>query len=151
MEKKELYEQLSKQLDALLENEVDLIANLANASALLWMQIKDINWAGFYIVKQEELVLGPFQGKVACMHIPIGKGVCGTCAKTGSIQRIANVHDFEGHIACDEDSNSEIVLPIYKDKKLIGVLDIDSQFYSRFDEEDEIGLSSFVNILQQHL
>lgn len=151
MKKEELYTQLHQQLDALLDNEHDQIANLANASALLFMNLQDINWAGFYIYKHDELVLGPFQGKVACMHIPIGKGVCGTCFAKKCVQRIANVHEFAGHIACDIQSNSEIVIPIYKDSECIGVLDIDSQLLNRFDEEDEKGLCSFVRVLEQHL
>lgn len=151
MEKNVLYAQLCEQLDALLSNEHNQVANLANASALLFMNIEDINWAGFYVYKDGELILGPFQGKIACMHIPIGKGVCGTCFATQTIQRIANVHEFEGHIACDAQSNSEIVLPIYKDGEVFAVLDIDSQLHNRFDEEDEKGLRSFVTVLEQHI
>lgn len=151
MEAQTEYIQLCRQLDALLTDEMDAIANLANASALIYMHLKDINWAGFYLLKNEELILGPFQGKPACMHIPIGKGVCGTCAANGSIQRISDVHSFVGHIACDTDSNSEIVLPIYKEGKLYAVLDIDSPLYHRFHKADEIGLQNFVKILEQHL
>ena len=127
--KKEQYKDMIKQLSALLYNESDVIANLANASALLFQTLDDISWVGFYIYKNDELVLGPFQGKVACMHIALGRGVCGTCAHTKTIQRIANVHEFPGHIACDASSNSEIVLPIIKEDTVFGVLDIDSKSF----------------------
>ena len=148
---KQRYELLIKQLDALLENETNTIANLSNASALLFHSIDHVNWAGFYLVDNEELILGPFQGKVACMHIKLGKGVCGTCASTREIQCIGNVHQFEGHSACDGDSNSEIVVPIIIDKKLYGVLDIDSYDLNNFNEVDVRGLEKFVLHLCRHI
>ncbi|RPJ67669.1 GAF domain-containing protein [Alteromonas sediminis] len=117
---------------------------MANISALLFNQMDDVNWAGFYLYKEEQLVLGPFQGQPACIRIPMGKGVCGTAAQTRITQRIDDVHVFEGHIACDAASNSEIVIPVVKNDKLIGVLDIDSPVFARFDEIDEKGLSDVV-------
>ena len=113
-DKPELYRQTTLQVEALITGEPDMIANLANVSALLWLNMSDINWAGFYLMKEGELVLGPFQGKPACVRIPVGRGVCGTAAETGEIQLIEDVHQFPGHIACDAASNSEIVLPIRK-------------------------------------
>ncbi len=147
MNKKETYRQLQKMLTALLENEHDIIANLANASALLYEYLEDINWAGFYLYKNDELVLGPFQGKVACMHIAMGNGVCGTAAQQRRILRIDNVHEFPTHIACDSASNSEIVLPLIKKNTLIGVLDIDSVRFQRFDELDESCLAEIAKII----
>lgn len=147
MNKKETYRQLQKMLTALLENEHDIIANLANASALLYEYLEDINWAGFYLYKNDELVLGPFQGKVACMHIAMGNGVCGTAARQRRILRIDNVHEFPTHIACDSASNSEIVLPLIKKNTLIGVLDIDSARFQRFDELDESCLAEIAEII----
>ena len=144
---------LVQQLDALLTDEHNFIANLANASALLYEEIHDINWSGFYLYDEStsSLELGPFQGKVACMHIKPGSGVCGTAFETQTIQRIANVHEFPGHIACDSASNSEIVLPLTKDSKKIGVLDIDSPSPERFSEADQKELADFVNVLLEHL
>ncbi|GLO60907.1 GAF domain protein [Vibrio sp. MACH09] len=136
----EHYQTLTKQAVALLESESDLIANLSNLSALLNMSLDEINWVGFYLVKSDELVLGPFQGLPACVRIPMGKGVCGTAAATNSVQRIADVHSFAGHIACDAQSNSEIVIPFSINGKLVGVLDIDSPTIARFDENDQQGL-----------
>ncbi|MCM3906328.1 MAG: GAF domain-containing protein, partial [Pyrinomonadaceae bacterium] len=124
--KRELYSNLRSQLRGLFADERDLIANAANLSSLLYHSIPDLNWAGFYFHKNDELVLGPFQGQPACVRIAIGKGVCGTAAKQRHTIIVANVHDFPGHIACDSASNSEIVVPIIKDDKLIGVLDLDS-------------------------
>lgn len=124
MEQKEYYQQVQVQLSALLEGEHDVIANMANCAALLYQSLPDVNWAGFYLWKQEELVLGPFQGKPACMHIPYGKGVCGTCVKELRVQCVKDVHQFPGHIACDGASRSEIVLPIFQDQSLLGVLDL---------------------------
>ncbi len=147
MNKKETYRQLQKMLTALLENEHDIIANLANVSALLYEYLEDINWAGFYLYKNDELVLGPFQGKVACMHIAMGNGVCGTAAQQRRILRIDNVHEFPTHIACDSASNSEIVLPLIKKNTLIGVLDIDSARFQRFDELDESCLAEIAEII----
>ena len=147
MNKKETYRQLQKMLTALLENEHDIIANLANVSALLYEYLEDINWAGFYLYKNDELVLGPGQGKVACMHIAMGNGVCGTAAQQRRILRIDNVHEFPTHIACDSASNSEIVLPLIKKNTLIGVLDIDSARFQRFDELDESCLAEIAEII----
>lgn len=148
MEKKELYKKLYRQIQALLIDEHDVIANMANVSACIYQALPQINWAGFYIWKHEELVLGPFQGKPACMHIPFGKGVCGTCAKEAKVQRIDDVHIFPGHIACDAASRSEIVLPLYKDGSLLGVMDIDASILARFDQEDEEGLLKIVHMLE---
>ena len=146
--KKESYELLLKQLKALLEDEPDPIANLSNASSLLNQFLNDVNWVGFYLWKQDQLVLGPFQGLPACVRIPSGKGVCGTAVSDGKVQRIADVHAFPGHIACDAASQSEIVVPIFKDGEIYGVLDIDSPSKDRFDEEDEWYLTKFVETLQ---
>lgn len=143
--KNKLYKFINIKLTGLICEEKDWLANLCNASALLRQLLDDINWVGFYLYKNEELVLGPFQGKVACTHIQLGKGVCGTAAKELSTQLVKNVHDFEGHIACDSASNSEIVIPIAQKERLIGVLDIDSPIISRFDEDDKQGLEKFVN------
>lgn len=132
----EEYEILHRQLAALMEGERDLIANLANTSALLFQELPRINWAGFYLRKGEELVLGPFQGKAACIRIPIGKGVCGTAAGLGKTVIVEDVHGFPGHIACDAASNSEIVVPLWVDGVIRGVLDIDSQEFGRFTEAD---------------
>ena len=136
-----------KQLKSIVENEPDLIANLSNTSAFLNEILNDINWVGFYLYKNDELVLGPFQGKVACTHIKMGKGVCGTAASTLEIQRVDNVHEFPGHIACDSASNSEIVLPIVKDNQLFGVLDIDSPNFNRFTLEDQKFLEKIVEVI----
>ncbi|EHA1127254.1 GAF domain-containing protein [Vibrio navarrensis] len=140
----EQYQTLTKQAVALIESEHDLIANLSNISALLSMELEDLNWVGFYLYKEEQLVLGPFQGKPACVRIPMGKGVCGTAAATNTVQRIHDVHQFEGHIACDAASNSEIVLPFSINGTLAGVLDIDSPSVGRFSEIDEAGLTFFM-------
>jgi GAF domain-containing protein len=144
---KQYYQEMNQVLKALLAGEHDMIANLSNAAALLYQYLPDINWAGFYLWKNNELVLGPFQGKVACMHIPYGKGVCGTCIKELKTQRVENVHEFPGHIACDSASNSEIVIPMIIKDQIIGVLDIDSPIFSRFNEVDEAYLTEFVHIL----
>ncbi|WP_269448458.1 GAF domain-containing protein [Metabacillus kandeliae] len=145
------YELVIKQLKALLEGETDGIANLANASALLNQFLDEINWVGFYLIKEGELVLGPFQGLPACVRIKLGKGVCGTAAATGETQRVADVHAFPGHIACDAASNSEIVVPLLKDGEIIGVLDIDSPNKNRFDETDEKCLVEFTRVLGEYL
>lgn len=145
------YNLLSKQLDALSEGEKDTVALLSNASALLNQFMDRVNWTGFYINQDDELVLGPFQGLPACIRIPFGRGVCGTAAATGETQRIADVHAFPGHIACDAASRSEIVIPIKVNGKLFGVLDIDSPETDRFTEDDEKGLSQFVETLEKHL
>lgn len=145
------YIELNEALAAVTSDVPHLVANLANASALLYEHMEDLNWAGFYLEKEGKLVLGPFQGKVACVEIEWGKGVCGTAAEKDEVQLVPNVHEFAGHIACDSASNSEIVIPIHKDGKVFGVLDIDSPLFSRFDEQDKAGLSEFVRILEEAL
>ncbi len=149
--KEQLYEELIQETQALLEGETDFIANLANVSALVWNKLPQVNWAGFYLSKGNELVLGPFQGKPACVRIPIGRGVCGTAAKTMKVQLVEDVHQFEGHIACDHASNSEIVIPIIVNNEVRGVLDVDSPDIARFDSQDLAGLQSVVNIVQATL
>ncbi len=150
-DKPSLYQRLNAMLKSLTEGEDDLIATFANASALLNFMLDEINWAGFYLLKEEQLVLGPFQGKPACVRIPMGKGVCGTAAKNLKPLVVEDVHQFPGHIACDADSRSEIVVPIIKDGRLIGVLDIDSPIKGRFDYADEEGLVEFTEILCKHI
>ena len=147
----ELYHDLHAALDAITADEPDLIANMANAAALIWEYLPDLNWAGFYRVIDGELVLGPFQGKVACIRIPIGKGVCGTAASTGEIQLVEDVHAFPGHIACDAASVSELVVPIFRDGRVIAVLDLDSPVPARFDSEDAIGCTSLANMLSARI
>lgn len=147
----EQYETLSKQLSALLEGENDFIANLSNASALLNQFLTDVNWVGFYIMKNGELVLGPFQGLPACVRIPVGRGVCGTAVEKRETIVVDDVHQFPGHIACDARSNSEIVIPLVKNGAIIGVLDIDSPSKNRFKPEDKQGLEKFVETLIQYL
>jgi L-methionine (R)-S-oxide reductase len=145
------YELVIKQLDALLTGESNMVANLANASALLNQFLEDINWVGFYLTEGTQLVLGPFQGLPACVRIPFGRGVCGTAAETKTTQLIEDVHQFPGHIACDAASNSEIVVPMIKDGNVIGVLDIDSPSKGRFDETDQTYLEKFVEVLLKHM
>jgi len=140
-----------KQLKALVEGEEDIIANLSNASALLNQFLEDINWVGFYLLKEDQLVLGPFQGLPACVRIPLGRGVCGAAAEKKETLRIADVHQFPGHIACDAASNSEIVVPLVSDGKVIGVLDIDSPSNNRFTELDQAFLEEFVDVLMEHV
>ena len=142
------YEQLAQQLAALTEGIPYEVANLANTSALLWQEMPDINWVGFYKMTDGALVLGPFPGKPACIRIPVGRGVCGTAVAEDKVQLVYNVHDFPGHIACDCASNSEIVVPIRKNGEIIGVLDIDSPVKNRFTEVDKEGLEAFVAILE---
>ena len=137
---------LAAQARGLLSVETDPVANAANLSALLFMELERINWAGFYFLNGDELVLGPFQGKPACVRIPLGKGVCGTAAETRETQRIADVHQFSGHIACDADSRSEIVVPLVKSGKLLGVLDIDSPIADRFSAADQEMLETIARI-----
>lgn len=149
--KDKFYNYLNMKLTALICEESDWLANLSNASAILWQLLEEINWAGFYLFKNEELILGPFQGKPACTHIKIGKGVCGTAADKRETQMVKDVHDFPGHIACDSASNSEIVVPIIKNDKLIGVLDIDSPVFNRFDETDKKHLEKFVSIIVKYI
>lgn len=143
------YESLCAQLRALAETDSWYVPLLSNAAALLYGAMEDVNWAGFYLMRNGRLALGPFQGKVACVHIPVGKGVCGTAVKEDSTLRVADVHAFPGHIACDSASNSEIVIPIHRDGQIIGVLDIDSPSPNRFSEADQEGLEAFVRILEQ--
>lgn len=144
--KAELYASLAAQLRSLLEGERDSIANMANFTSLLFYSLPDLNWSGFYLLQGNELVLGPFQGKPACIRIPLGEGVCGTAAARRETILVPNVQDFPGHIACDSASNSEIVVPVVNGAKLIGVLDLDSPSFSRFDEADAQGLNELVNI-----
>jgi len=129
--------ELLEQAAALLAGQGDLVANAANLSSFLFYALADVNWVGFYFLKNGQLLVGPFQGKPACVSIPLGKGVCGKAAATRSVQRVADVHAFEGHIACDAASRSEIVLPLIKGEELIGVLDLDSPVANRFGDEDE--------------
>ena len=149
--KEQLYKYMNIKLTGLVGSEEDWLANLSNASALLWLLLDDINWAGFYLYKNNKLVLGPFQGKPACVNIELGKGVCGTAAETRTTQLVKNVHDFPGHIACDCASNSEIVVPIVKNNQLIGVLDIDAPIVNRFNLEDQKGLEKFVDTLNKYV
>jgi GAF domain-containing protein len=145
-DKTRLYEELATQLRGLLAEQRDLIANAANFAALLYHSLPDLNWAGFYFLKRDTLILGPFQGKVACSQIAFGKGVCGTAAAARRTVRVENVHEFPGHIACDAVSNSEIVVPILKDGRVVGVLDVDSPLLGRFDADDQAGLESLVDV-----
>lgn len=143
------YSELVSQLQALTEGVPYLTANLANAAALLWQTLPDINWAGFYQLHKNQLILGPFQGKPACIQIPVGKGVCGSAVAENRIQRVENVHSFPGHIACDSASNSEIVLPLHCRGEIWGVLDIDSPVLNRFSSEDEAGLMAVSTVISE--
>ncbi|WP_330149765.1 GAF domain-containing protein [Shewanella xiamenensis] len=149
--KPQFYESLNRQALALLEGEDDLVAAMANFSALLNDNLTELNWVGFYVMRGEQLVLGPFQGKVACTRIPMGKGVCGTAALANQTRRVADVHQFDGHIACDAASNSEIVIPVRANGQVIAVLDIDSPIFDRFDEEDQKGLELLVKSFENCL
>lgn len=149
--REENYEMLKKQLHALIHDESNQIANLSNAAALLNQFLDRINWVGFYLMENGELVLGPFQGLPACVRIPVGKGVCGTAVSKQETLRVADVHQFPGHIACDAASQSEIVIPLVKGEKVIGVLDIDSPEKDRFDELDQAKLEEFTAILVKYL
>ncbi|HMA60760.1 MAG TPA: GAF domain-containing protein [Halanaerobiales bacterium] len=146
-EKEENYEMLYDSMKALIEDEKDWIANLANVSALLFNHLEKVNWAGFYLMKEGELVLGPFQGKPACIRIEVGSGVCGSAVEDRKTYVVDNVHQFEGHIACDAASNSEIVVPLFYEDQIIGVLDIDSPVKSNFDDLDKKYLEKMVNHL----
>ena len=148
-DKETLYRDLAAALEALIAGEPDGIANMANAAALIFEALPDVNWAGFYRNVGSELVLGPFQGRAACIRIPFGTGVCGAAAATLKVQRVDDVHAFPGHIACDAASNSEIVVPIIRDGELVAVLDIDSPLTGRFDEADEAGCVRLGEILAQ--
>lgn len=141
------YEALNRTLTALLDGERDWIANLANTAALLFTELADVNWAGFYLLKDGELVLGPFQGKPACVRIALGKGVCGTAAVQRRSIVVPDVHAFPGHIACDSASNSELVVPLIRDGELLGVLDLDSPQFARFDDEDRRGIEAIAATL----
>lgn len=140
------YRLLTAQLESLLADERDFIANAAQFSAFLYTQLDDLNWAGFYLNRDEELVLGPFQGQIACVRIPFGRGVCGAAAQSRETQRVMDVHEFPGHIACDSASNSELVVPLVKHGKLIGVLDLDSPSPGRFSEADQAGIEALAAI-----
>ncbi len=150
-DKATLYRDLASALQGLVTGETDAIANMANAAALIWDSLPGINWAGFYRNVDGELVLGPFQGRPACIRIPFGSGVCGTAAATLEVQRVDDVNAFDGHIACDSASSSEIVVPIVKNGALIAVLDIDSPDNARFDDEDEAGCVKLAEILSKAL
>ena len=150
-DKTEFYRELNTYLEGLLEGQTDWLAGMSNASSLLYQTMDNINWAGFYLFRDGQLVLGPFQGKPACTRIALGRGVCGTAAQTREIQVVKDVDLFPGHIACDALSKSEIVVPVIKGERLIGVLDIDSPFKARFDDEDARGLKAFVDILNRHI
>lgn len=150
-EKDKMYTLLGKQMEGLLEAENHWLSGLSNASAILNGALEEVNWVGFYVKNQASLLLGPFQGNVACVRIAMGSGVCGTAAQKDEILLVENVHEFEGHIPCDCASNSEIVLPIHANGEVVGVLDIDSPQFSRFNEEDKKGLEGFVKILENKL
>jgi len=145
------YRNMAREIFALTKDVPHEIANLANTAAVIWQNMERINWAGFYIMEQGKLVLGPFQGKPACTEIPVGKGVCGTAVQERSTILVEDVHRFPGHIACDSASNSEIVVPIFKDGEVYGVLDIDSPYVSRFTGDDRRGLEEVVGILEKNL
>jgi GAF domain-containing protein len=148
--KGEQYANLAQQARSLLSDEQDLVANAANMSALLYHSLPDVNWAGFYILRGSELVLGPFQGKPACVRIPLGKGVCGVAAAQCETIIVPNVHEFPGHIACDSASNSEIVVPLFDGENMLGVLDLDSTTIGRFDDQDAEGLNELMAIFVAH-
>lgn len=145
------YKLLVSQAESVIENVPYTVTNLANISALIYDELSDLNWAGFYLMRDGKLILGPFQGKLACTQIPIGKGVCGTAVAENKTMLVENVHEFPGHIACDSASNSEIVIPVRHDGEVIGVLDIDSPLVGRFTEEDKAGLEKLVSVLEAHI
>lgn len=149
--KSALYDEVLKAADALTDGEPDGIANMANVASLLWQFLPDLNWAGFYRMVDDELVLGPFQGKAACIRIPLGKGVCGAAAASGETQLVEDVHAFPGHIACDADSSSELVVPVKSDGKILAVIDLDSPKPSRFDEDDAAGIEAIAMMLSNRL
>ncbi|MFJ5981207.1 GAF domain-containing protein [Enterobacter cancerogenus] len=151
MNKSEFYADLNRDFQALMAGETSFLATLANTSALLFERLSGVNWAGFYLLEDNTLVLGPFQGKIACVRIPVGRGVCGTAVATNQVQRVEDVHAFDGHIACDVTSNSEIVLPLVVKGQIMGVLDIDSTDFGRFSAEDEQGLRELVANLENVL
>ena len=145
------YTTLNKELRALISGVPHKIANLANAASLLYNSLEDLNWAGFYLIEDGILVLGPFMGKPACIEIPVGRGVCGTAVAEKATQLVYNVHEFPGHIACDSASNSEIVVPLRKNGEIIGVLDIDSPSIGRFNEADKAGLEEFAKVIEENI
>jgi GAF domain-containing protein len=149
-DKSHLYDELAQQLAALIEGEADLIANSANMAALIYHGLPELNWAGFYFARQQELVLGPFQGKPACVRIRLGEGVCGTAAARGAAIVVPDVHEFPGHIACDPESRSELVVPLIEKGRVLGVLDLDSPVAGRFDEDDRAGCERLVAIFLAH-
>ncbi|WP_417622204.1 GAF domain-containing protein [Parasphingorhabdus sp.] len=147
----EFYADLTSAAAALVDGEPDAIANMANVAALIWQYMPGLNWAGFYRVLEDELVLGPFQGKTACIRIAMGAGVCGTAAASGTVQRIADVHAFPGHIACDADSRSELVVPVFKNGAIIAVLDLDSPLPDHFGPADEAGMVNLIGAIASNL
>lgn len=149
--KAELYAELLKAADALTAGEPDGVANMANIAALVWQFVPDLNWAGFYRMIEGELVLGPFQGKSACIRIPLDKGVCGAAARTGATQLVEDVHAFPGHIACDAASRSELVVPVKRDGAVIAVIDLDSPLSSRFDADDATGIEALAILLSTRI
>lgn len=149
--KAELYAELVKSADALTADEPDGIANMANISALIWQFVPDLNWAGFYRMVKDELVLGPFQGKSACIRISLDKGVCGAAARTGATQLVDDVHAFPGHIACDADSRSELVVPVKRAGAVIAVIDLDSPLPARFDADDAAGIETLAKLLSTRI
>jgi len=149
--KSEMYRELVKSADALTSGETDGVANMSNIAALLWEFLPDVNWTGFYRVVDGELVLGPFQGKAACIRIPFGRGVCGAAAQTGETQLVEDVHAFPGHIACDANSASELVVPVMRDGQVIAVVDLDSPSRGRFDDDDALGIQSLVAVIADRI
>lgn len=149
--KTELYRELARSADALTAGEPDAVANMANVAALLWEYLPDVNWTGFYRMVDGQLVLGPFQGKAACIRIGLGEGVCGTAAKSGETQLVADVHAFPGHIACDAHSASELVVPVKRNGKIVAVIDLDSPSLARFDDEDAAGIQALAEILSTRI
>ena len=149
--KSEMYRELVKSADALTSGETDGVANMSNIAALLWEFLPDVNWTGFYRVVDGELVLGPFQGKAACIRIPFGRGVCGAAAQTGETQLVEDVHAFPGHIACDANSASELVVPVMRDGQVIAVVDLDSPSRGRFDHDDALGIQSLVAVIADRI
>ena len=149
--KSEMYRELVKSADALTRGESDGVANMSNIAALLWEFLPDVNWTGFYRVVDGELVLGPFQGKAACIRIPFGRGVCGAAAQTGETQLVEDVHAFPGHIACDAISASELVVPVIRDGHVIAVVDLDSPSRGRFDDDDALGIESLVAVIADRI
>lgn len=148
-DKSTFYQTLYKQMESMLDGETDLIANLSNAAALLNSTLSDINWVGFYRMVNAQLLVGPFQGNPACVHIPVGKGVCGTAVQQNAMQMVSDVHCFPGHIACDASSASELVIPLHSDGRIVGVLDIDSRSVGRFDNDDAVGLEKIAKLISR--